>query len=190
MANKEDLRIIRTKAALVDAFFALLEEYELEDISVNDLCQRAEIRRATFYKHFNDKTDFITYIIKDIRDTFDDEFSTETILHLPINYYIRYIDAITDFLIKREDAVTKILNSSMRYAFIEIFMQQNYIDTLKSLNKSKTNGMVISLPTEAVAGMLTGGITLNILNWFESRDKKTVKEMSAEVAQLIETLLK
>lgn len=190
MTNNEDLRIVKTKTALVDAFFTLLEEYELEDITVNDLCTKADIRRATFYKHFNDKTDFITYIIKDIRDTFDAEFNADSLSRLPLNYYIKYIDAITAFLIKRQNAVTKILNSSMRYAFIDIFMQQNYIDTLKRLNRSKASGMVISLPTEAMANMLTGGVALNILAWFESRDTKTVKEMSDEVSVLIETLLK
>ena len=59
MARQEDLRIIKTKLALTNAFFEMLEDMPLDDVTVNALCEKAEVRRATFYKHFKDRHDFI-----------------------------------------------------------------------------------------------------------------------------------
>ena len=55
MEQKLDLRIQRTYRLLHTAFTKLMEEKSFEDITVNDLCREAMIRRTTFYKHFADK---------------------------------------------------------------------------------------------------------------------------------------
>ena len=56
--GKSDLRIIKTRKALYTAFTMLLGEKSFEDITVNELCENAMVRRATCYKHFADKYDF------------------------------------------------------------------------------------------------------------------------------------
>ena len=55
MARKEDLRVRKTKKAIAEAFMALLEEKNYDEITVNELCDRAGVRRTTFYKHYKDK---------------------------------------------------------------------------------------------------------------------------------------
>ena len=50
--QKEDLRVKKTKRVLTEAFFKLLNEKPFEEITVNELCDRADVRRATFYKHY------------------------------------------------------------------------------------------------------------------------------------------
>ncbi|SHE54685.1 transcriptional regulator, TetR family [Atopostipes suicloacalis DSM 15692] len=59
-----DLRVQRTYKLLIEAFEDLLREKEFEKISVKELCDTAMIRRPTFYKHFLDKYDFLTFFIK------------------------------------------------------------------------------------------------------------------------------
>jgi len=53
--KKDDIRIIKTNKALVAAMFLLLENRKFAQITVNDLCEEAQISRATFYTHFRDK---------------------------------------------------------------------------------------------------------------------------------------
>ena len=53
--SSEDRRITRTRAALREALIELLEEQGLENITVNDLCSRADVTRGTFYNHYQDK---------------------------------------------------------------------------------------------------------------------------------------
>lgn len=57
-----DLRIKKTYRALFDAFTELLEEHRFEDLTVAMLCDRAMIRRTTFYKHFRDKNDYFAFL--------------------------------------------------------------------------------------------------------------------------------
>ena len=55
LVKTEDRRITRTKQALRHALIELMEERGLENFTVNDLCERADINRGTFYNHFHDK---------------------------------------------------------------------------------------------------------------------------------------
>ena len=56
-----DLRIQKTYMGLHNAFTDLLEEKRFENITVNELCEKAMIRRTTFYKHFADKYEYFTF---------------------------------------------------------------------------------------------------------------------------------
>lgn len=53
--SKLDPRIRRTRHLLQDSLRHLLEEKELEEISVQDITERATLNRATFYAHYTDK---------------------------------------------------------------------------------------------------------------------------------------
>lgn len=50
-----DPRIRRTQALILQAFQELTNEKEFQSITVQDITQKAEINRATFYAHFSDK---------------------------------------------------------------------------------------------------------------------------------------
>lgn len=54
-----DPRIARSRAALREAFIALVEERGLDGFSVGDLCTRAGLNRGTFYNHFHDKENLL-----------------------------------------------------------------------------------------------------------------------------------
>lgn len=55
----EDRRITRSKRALRQALIALLEERGFDSLTVNDLCDRADLNRGTFYNHFRDKENLL-----------------------------------------------------------------------------------------------------------------------------------
>lgn len=50
-----DPRTRRTRQLLLDAFGQLLSEKSFEEITVQDITERATVNRATFYAHFEDK---------------------------------------------------------------------------------------------------------------------------------------
>lgn len=50
---------------LQQALTALMNEKAFPDISVQDITERAELNRATFYKHFLDKYDLINSMIRE-----------------------------------------------------------------------------------------------------------------------------
>ena len=57
--KKEDGRIRYTKMRIRTAFYELLKEMDHDKITVTALCERAEINRATFYKHYLDVPDLV-----------------------------------------------------------------------------------------------------------------------------------
>ena len=62
----EDRRITRSKRALRGALIALIEERGLDAITVNDLCERADLNRGTFYNHFHDKENLLTTLENEV----------------------------------------------------------------------------------------------------------------------------
>lgn len=49
-----DLRIIKTRGVIREAFLELRSKNPLEKIKVNRLCEMAVINKTTFYKHYQD----------------------------------------------------------------------------------------------------------------------------------------
>ena len=49
----------RTRQLLRDAFVTLLKEKRYEDVSVQDIIERADMARSTFYVHYVDKEDLL-----------------------------------------------------------------------------------------------------------------------------------
>ncbi len=54
-----DRRAQRTRRTLSQALMALIQEKRYEVITVQDICERANVGRSTFYAHFQDKDDLL-----------------------------------------------------------------------------------------------------------------------------------
>ncbi|WP_226793162.1 TetR/AcrR family transcriptional regulator [Bacillus sp. B1-b2] len=57
--NHTDPRIIRTRQLIKNAFVELLEEMEIEKMTVSKITERATISRVTFYFHYKDIPDML-----------------------------------------------------------------------------------------------------------------------------------
>ena len=77
MEKELDLRIQKTYRALHLAFTELLLEKRFEEFGVNDLCDRAMIRRTTFYKHFGDKYEYFSFYIHEVCAEFQQNLRKE-----------------------------------------------------------------------------------------------------------------
>lgn len=61
-----DRRIAKSREALRCAFISLLQEQGFDAVTVNDLCATAGINRTTFYNHFKDKDQLLSYFEQDV----------------------------------------------------------------------------------------------------------------------------
>ncbi|AKE91414.1 MULTISPECIES: TetR/AcrR family transcriptional regulator [Rhodococcus] len=62
----EDRRVRRTKRLLRDALVTLVLERGYGAVTVEDIAERADLSRATFYGHYTDKDDLFGRIVADL----------------------------------------------------------------------------------------------------------------------------
>lgn len=69
--KKEDRRIRRTREMLQEALLGLMIEKGYEAVTVQDIIDRADVGRSTFYSHFYDKDQLLKYSISRLRDVLE-----------------------------------------------------------------------------------------------------------------------
>lgn len=69
--KKTDVRVKRTYRRLIESFLKLLNTKSFDEISISEICEGADVHRATFYKHFNDKTEFLNFCVKQLLSEVD-----------------------------------------------------------------------------------------------------------------------
>lgn len=72
MPRNEDRRIKRTKKAMTEALAKLLLEKPLNNISVREIAEIADINRGTFYLHYRDVYDMAEHLQNEIFEKFNE----------------------------------------------------------------------------------------------------------------------
>ena len=59
MKDREDLRVVKTREAILDAFQTMICEMDYDQITVKELARRARINCKTFYSHYTGLDDLL-----------------------------------------------------------------------------------------------------------------------------------
>src|SRR6266511_3052594 len=70
----QDRRVRRTRRTLHEALIALILERGYERVTVQDILDRADVGRSTFYAHYRDKEALLLTSFDDVRDELRREF--------------------------------------------------------------------------------------------------------------------
>jgi AcrR family transcriptional regulator len=62
--NFSDRRVAKTLDAIESAFLDALNEKNLQKLTINDITERANINRSTFYEYFTDKYELFNHIVR------------------------------------------------------------------------------------------------------------------------------
>ncbi len=76
--KKEDRRSQRTRRLLHRAVMSLMQEKRYDSITVQDIIDRADVGRSTFYAHYQDKEDLINSSLKEILDELGQHLDDKT----------------------------------------------------------------------------------------------------------------
>lgn len=68
-SQKQDRRVKYTKMVLRESLLELLRDQQINQITVKDICERADINRGTFYFHYSDAYDLMEQIEGELIDT-------------------------------------------------------------------------------------------------------------------------
>ncbi len=101
----DNLEIKETKSskALKKSLRKLLSEKSFDKITVNDLCQDAEVSRTAFYQNFLDKYDLLSSLIKDFNIEITDRKLSKS---------VEYIEYIVDFTLDNKELLKNLLITS------------------------------------------------------------------------------
>lgn len=77
--KKTDRRIRKTKAQLRSGLLELLKDKKIQDITVQELVDKVDINRSTFYLHYKDIYDLLEQIEKD----YNEDFTSFMKSHIP-----------------------------------------------------------------------------------------------------------
>lgn len=179
-----DLRIIKTQKALCAAFITLLGEKPFEDITVNELCKKAMIRRATFYQHFEDKYDFLAFFIRQTRDHFTPDEKEHDLNKSKYSYFVYLFGELVSFFDAHEKLVESILKSNMLPTMLKIFAEEMTMNILSKLQEKQKQGVTFSVPIELLASFYSGGIIQILFFWLES-NKEIPKDKLMEYLENI-----
>ncbi len=89
--RSEDRRVKRTKKALRDCLFSLLEQKTADEITVKELTAAADINRSTFYFYYKDIDDMIMQIQDEIYGVFEKEVIRQASEFNTANDFVQYL---------------------------------------------------------------------------------------------------
>lgn len=77
--NSFDARVRYTRMIIEQSFLELLRNKPVAKITVTELCEKAQINRATFYKHYLDVPDLLERIEEALFTQIRESFGSETV---------------------------------------------------------------------------------------------------------------
>ncbi len=186
MKQKTDLRIVKTHKALVGAFMQLLGEKRFEDITVNELCERAMVRRATFYKHFADKYEFFAFVIRTKQEEFDASSRTQIDQTHPRSLYLAILKNTLEFVNSNKKLVQMVLESRMLPTLLDILSQQIAMDITQKLKEDAQHGARLKASPQVMAQFFTGALVYTV-KWWVAQKRVSQAELVQELASLLAT---
>lgn len=181
MAEKLDIRVEKTYRALHQAFDALLAEKPFEQLTVQELCERAMIRRTTFYKHFADKYEYFAFYAGEMTANFRSQLP-EPAQESAAEHLLNMSLCLLRFLKEHEDTVRTVRDSAVFPILVSILVDQIREDAAAVLRRE---GKRTKDEAEQLAAFYAGGFA----NLLLSSLKKDTALREAETAQLLADLL-
>lgn len=107
----EDRRVKRTKRVLKECLFELLEKKSIDEISVKELTEAADVNRSTFYFYYNDINDMVIQIQNEIFEVFKEKVLAPQADFVTVEDFIAYTRRFLEFL-KENESICKFVISN------------------------------------------------------------------------------
>ena len=187
MEKKLDLRVEKTYRLLHMAFSQLLEEKNFDEITVNELCDKAMIRRTTFYKHFADKYQYYAFFIKELNDDITSVESPDKKITDPNSYITTISRSLLSFISSHKNLVDHIVASNMDPLLFRV-LQEEFEEQI-SLFFHAVKKSTSSAPDKLIVSFCAGGLMNIVMWWISHPESVTEEELFKSMTGLMEQLL-
>lgn len=156
----KDRRILNTERKLCEALLLLLQKESFDKITVQTLCSKAKIRRATFYNHFADKYDLLKFMINQLRLEMQEQ--TDLADKSGEAYIAGLFPKAMEFFREHEVLIQSVAKSTALPIVLEILTDSIYQNMLLHLDDGYRCD---EIRKETMASFYAGGIVHTLLNW-------------------------
>lgn len=88
-----DLRVVKTKKNIREAFIEMRKKHSLDEIKVNALCEKAMVNKTTFYNHYQDIYELSEELESEVLDNFFNNFTDINLMLTDANRFINGMHA-------------------------------------------------------------------------------------------------
>ncbi len=183
--EKNDRRVRYTKMILRQKLIELLYQKDISQVTVTELCEAADINRATFYAHFSDPYDLLTKIGEDLYSDLSDyldEFQNEENILLPLTV----IEKIFEYIQENANECRYFLSERGGIQLRKRIMELIY-DKIIEILPERMN-VSIKEAGYLYAFLVFGALGI-VQRWLEEGLESSPKEMAAIMMDLIQGMM-
>jgi len=171
----------RTKKAIIQAFNDLIERYEFEDITIQMICKKAEVSKATFYRYFRDKYDVMNENYKTLLDYYSGSGQS----HDYYSLYLNLFNAGKEHLIKTRKSFKTIGINSFRH-----FIFRYSYDLLIHITEQNRNGDGLTQQEILQCDVFCHGVSYMYEDWISGKYDLTGEEAASLLYNMMPDSLK
>lgn len=174
MARKDDRRIQKTRKALRDALHSLVLDRGYDDLSVQDITDKANLGRATFYLHFREKDELLEDLLREFSQSFAQRhgskisFSDRKVVQSMFEYAEDYHDFYRIMTIGKGG----VIGMRKMHTIIRETCAQ-YLDTLEA-----ASGGTFTVPRAFLDNFMASSLMSTIFLWLEQEMPYSPAEMA------------
>ena len=177
-----DRRVRKTRRILRECLTRLLKEKKIQDITVRELAEMADINRGTFYLHYKDVFDLLEQIEQELTKELEeilDHHSVEELLNRPSLLFSDLYPAVQE----NADIITILIGENGDLNFVNRIKE---ILRDRCLKKWLTSNYSCSTDLlEAYSAFIISGCVGIVQYWLETGMKESPQEMAAATEDFI-----
>lgn len=173
-SDKDDRRVRYTKMVLKESFIKLLEKKDISQITIKEICEDADINRATFYAHYTDQYDLMHKIENELIENVGAYLADYTQNKTDINL-VQMVEKIFDYIKENAQLCKLLLSERGDINFQKRVMMLIYD---KNVNDLTNGGGISKEDADYIYSFTITGCLGVIQKWFNEGMKKSPRVMS------------
>lgn len=174
----EDRRVQKTRKLLREALVSLILEKDYDSIIVQEIIDRANVGRSTFYLHFEDKDDLLSSGFAELSENLQKLLAAQPVIR---QKPVERVLAFSQFMFEHAQSHRNIyfaLGLKKR-----TFIRQAIQDVLEHVIRSQTKAVLgktdgLELPFDLFVHFLASSFTSTMVWWIEQKNPLSPEEIN------------
>lgn len=174
-----DRRVLKTKAALRDAMLALMAQKGWDEMTIQEICDEANVGRSTFYVHYQSKDDLLSEGMNDLRDVLAGQVAK---LDGPS---LHFLAGLLEHMAEQREVFKAAIGRRSGHGVARRFKEM--VIQLVEIELKRRRHPAAKSPW--VARFVAGGIVDAMAWWVDAPKAPAIKDMERELDQLAKAAL-